>query len=209
MRPKKGFTLVELIVVIVILAILAAIAIPALTGYIDKARDKEYIAKARDVSVAIKTVLNEAYASGSVDSLTEEWKGSFTTGWIYGKSGNYAHFPIDLVSFKIYGNQVEYYRQAAALMGEAYPASSASGFWVYYTVAKRGSGATAATADGFRFEFFPDGRVTGKPEIAVTYKLERFNLSEPTYSAFSTTIINQAVYNPNTGYEVYKFTYNL
>ena len=34
---KKGFTLVELIVVLVILAILAALLIPALTGYIDKA----------------------------------------------------------------------------------------------------------------------------------------------------------------------------
>ena len=30
---KKGFTLVELIVVLVILAILAALLIPALTGY--------------------------------------------------------------------------------------------------------------------------------------------------------------------------------
>lgn len=37
---KKGFTLVELIVVLVILAILAALLIPALTGYIDKARNK-------------------------------------------------------------------------------------------------------------------------------------------------------------------------
>jgi prepilin-type N-terminal cleavage/methylation domain-containing protein len=39
-KGKKGFTLIEVIVVIVILAILAAIAVPALTGYIDKARDK-------------------------------------------------------------------------------------------------------------------------------------------------------------------------
>lgn len=35
---RKGFTLVEVIVVLVILAILAAIMIPALTGYIDKAK---------------------------------------------------------------------------------------------------------------------------------------------------------------------------
>lgn len=32
-NKKKGFTLVELIVVLVILAILAALLIPALTGY--------------------------------------------------------------------------------------------------------------------------------------------------------------------------------
>ena len=38
---NKGFTLVELIVVLVILAILAAILVPALLGYIDKAREKQ------------------------------------------------------------------------------------------------------------------------------------------------------------------------
>lgn len=36
---KGGFTLVELIVVLVILAILAALLVPALTGYIDKAKE--------------------------------------------------------------------------------------------------------------------------------------------------------------------------
>ena len=35
---KKGFTLVEIIVVLIIIAILAAIAIPAFTGYIDKSK---------------------------------------------------------------------------------------------------------------------------------------------------------------------------
>ena len=43
MKNKKGFTLVELIVVLVILAILAALLIPALTGYIDKANKEKVI----------------------------------------------------------------------------------------------------------------------------------------------------------------------
>lgn len=47
-RSKKGgFTLVELIVVLVILAILAALLIPALTGYIDKAKQKRIVAETR------------------------------------------------------------------------------------------------------------------------------------------------------------------
>ena len=41
LKDKKGFTLVELIVVLVILAILAALLIPTLTGYIDKANQRK------------------------------------------------------------------------------------------------------------------------------------------------------------------------
>ena len=40
-KNKQGFTLVELIVVLVILAILAALLVPALTGYIDRAKESD------------------------------------------------------------------------------------------------------------------------------------------------------------------------
>lgn len=58
---KKGFTLVELIVVLVILAILAALLIPALTGYIKKAKDKQITAETRQIVMATQTLLDEAY----------------------------------------------------------------------------------------------------------------------------------------------------
>lgn len=59
---KKGFTLVELIVVLVILAILAALLIPALTGYIDKAKEKQIIAETRQIVMAAQTLVDEEYA---------------------------------------------------------------------------------------------------------------------------------------------------
>lgn len=62
-NKKKGFTLVELIVVLAILAILAAMLVPALTGYIDKANEKKVIATARQYYVAAQTVVSEAYAN--------------------------------------------------------------------------------------------------------------------------------------------------
>ena len=52
LKDKKGFTLVELIVVLVILAILAALLIPALTGYIDKAREQSLISEGSMVLTA-------------------------------------------------------------------------------------------------------------------------------------------------------------
>ena len=62
-NKKKGFTLVELIVVLVILAILAALLIPALTGYIDKAKEKQLIAETRQVVMAVQTIADEQYAT--------------------------------------------------------------------------------------------------------------------------------------------------
>ena len=39
---KKGFTLVEIIVVLVILAILAAIAVPSVLGYVEEAKKERF-----------------------------------------------------------------------------------------------------------------------------------------------------------------------
>ena len=60
---KKGFTLVELIVVLVILAILAALLIPTLTGYIDRAKEKNVIAQTRSILSAVQTEVDDAYGT--------------------------------------------------------------------------------------------------------------------------------------------------
>lgn len=63
-RSKKGgFTLVELIVVLVILAILAALLIPALTGYIDRAKEKSAVAETRQIVMAAQTITDEVYGA--------------------------------------------------------------------------------------------------------------------------------------------------
>ena len=59
---NAGFTLVELIVVLVILAILAAILVPALLGWIDRAREKQELLNAKNCLTAIQVELTENYA---------------------------------------------------------------------------------------------------------------------------------------------------
>lgn len=65
---KKGFTLIELIVVIAILAILAAILIPSLTDYIRKANESKNGANAR--SLYTQTQLEVSTTEPNVTTLT-------------------------------------------------------------------------------------------------------------------------------------------
>lgn len=77
LKNKKGFTLVELIVVLVILAILAALLVPALTGYIDKAHEQSLTSEASMVLTAAQATVSESYGNGDVE-LTTGTDGKFT-----------------------------------------------------------------------------------------------------------------------------------
>ncbi|MEG1868376.1 MAG: prepilin-type N-terminal cleavage/methylation domain-containing protein [Clostridiales bacterium] len=75
-KNKKGFTLVEVIVVLVILAILAAILVPKLIGWIDQSKEKTAIGEAHLVLSALQADGTEQYANqtSTADGIYENLK---------------------------------------------------------------------------------------------------------------------------------------
>lgn len=58
-KNKKGFTLIELIIVIAIIGILGAILIPSIMNYVKKAKTKAAIADTKVIKSAVETALVE------------------------------------------------------------------------------------------------------------------------------------------------------
>lgn len=75
-RSRGGFTLVELIVVLVILGVLATFAVPALTGYIDSAKEKQAVSETQACVMTATRQGAQNYALVQNASITKKSDGA-------------------------------------------------------------------------------------------------------------------------------------
>ena len=88
LRSRRGFTPVELVVVLVIAGITASFAVPALTGYIDNAKEKQAVSETQACVETVTRIAAQKYAlvqnasitgkSDGADALTA-WAGTLDT----------------------------------------------------------------------------------------------------------------------------------
>lgn len=85
-KNKKGFTLVEIIVVLVIIGILLALAVPAITQYVGKAGDTKIATQIKSAFTAAQTFnTSNVAANPSIDAATA--KGDIDADAVNGELG--------------------------------------------------------------------------------------------------------------------------
>lgn len=115
---KKGFTLVEIVIVIVIIAILAAMLVPALTQWIKKSKIKTFTSACATIKTAVWAQAAESY--GTTGGVNIDWGVvSNDVGKTVGDStGDYVvsnfDFAADTITIKDKNNYVGEWDKAAS-----------------------------------------------------------------------------------------------
>jgi len=72
MMQKKGFTLIELMVVIMIVGILAAVSVPMMSGRVDAAKWSEGSATAGSIRVGVRAYVAEHGTTAAIADLEDQ-----------------------------------------------------------------------------------------------------------------------------------------
>lgn len=74
-KNKKGFTLIEIIVVVVILAVLLAVAVPSVLKYMGEADDVKYMSQARGAMITAQAEATKDWANAKATdaALPTSW----------------------------------------------------------------------------------------------------------------------------------------
>jgi prepilin-type N-terminal cleavage/methylation domain-containing protein len=134
MRNKKGFTLMELLIVVAIIAILVAVSIPIFTSQLEKAREQTDIANMRAAkSLAVATYLTGGTATNvTLASGATNVEGGFTANY------DAANGVLVTTTPTTYGKGTAADGGCDDYMGYT-KATAASGGYIIITVAKDGT----------------------------------------------------------------------
>ena len=75
-QDKKGFTLIEIVIVLVIIAILSAMLVPSMMGWIDDSKKKSFLQEARSALTATQAEIANMYVAGETNIPTSFAAGS-------------------------------------------------------------------------------------------------------------------------------------
>ena len=144
LKDKKGFTLVELIVVLVILAILAALLVPSLTGYIDRAKKEQLTSQTRMVLMAANAELATADGENTKINNVSTTNGTSADTVLKGIIEN-AELPYSKYGYTITVDSTNNYKVASIVFTDGTKYCKYDGSTNTYDTDNTSSGATKGT----------------------------------------------------------------
>ncbi|MDR2163303.1 MAG: hypothetical protein LBO70_05105 [Clostridiales Family XIII bacterium] len=163
--------------------------------------------KARDAAIAMRTVIDEAYADRRLATISSSaisidgGMTSTTSGYL--KSWNIGKIAQELGDT----TGMKFYYDASDLMSTMNMTSKDMTYpntWRFNFLGPDNASSTLLNADGFMFQFYPEGSGKNLPVVIVTYHLEHLDETIG-LMPFLNSVDASGKYNSNVGYKVYHF----